>query len=278
MPSARSTVRMVSSLAKTAGWLAAVTAHQRLVADDEQYELFQRYMQRWSRVIIATAGAEVLLTPESVVPARHGARIIVANHRSPLDILILLGIFGGHALSRKDLAGWPIIGVAARRAGTIFVDRDSAQSGASAIREIRSRLKEGKSVLVFPEGGTFRGDEVRPFEAGIFTAMSGRRLRARHGVGRRVVRRARAARRTEARHARGRAHRLTPNGEQAHRPAARRAASGRAAARESCARLLAAHVSGCRGLSRSASHATHTIPPKLQAPFVQGVTFAFPPL
>jgi 1-acyl-sn-glycerol-3-phosphate acyltransferase len=173
MPSARSTVRMVSSLAKTAGWLAAVTAHQRLVADDEQYELFQRYMQRWSRVIIATAGAEVLLTPESVVPARHGARIIVANHRSPLDILILLGIFGGHALSRKDLAGWPIIGVAARRAGTIFVDRDSAQSGASAIREIRSRLKEGKSVLVFPEGGTFRGDEVRPFKAGIFTAMSG---------------------------------------------------------------------------------------------------------
>lgn len=173
MPSARSTVRLASSLAKTAGWVGAVSLHQRFVAPDEQYELFQRYMKRWSRSIVRTAGGQVVLTPESALPPHRGPRIVVANHRSPFDILALLGIFGGHALSRKDLATWPIIGLAAQRAGTIFVDREDAHSGASAIREIRARLKQGQSILVFPEGGTFRGDEVRPFKGGVFTALSG---------------------------------------------------------------------------------------------------------
>jgi 1-acyl-sn-glycerol-3-phosphate acyltransferase len=173
MPSARSTVRLAASLAKTAGWVSAVALHQRLLPEHEHYALFQRYMKGWSRSVIHAAGGRVELTPESVVPPQHGPRIIIANHRSPFDILTLLGIFGGHALSRKDLAGWPIIGLAAQRAGTIFVDRDSAHSGASAIREIRSRLKLGQSILVFPEGGTFRGDEVRPFKGGVFTALNG---------------------------------------------------------------------------------------------------------
>jgi 1-acyl-sn-glycerol-3-phosphate acyltransferase len=63
--------------------------------------------------------------------------------------------------------------VAARRAGTIFVDRQDAKSGASAIREIRKRLQNNASVLLVPEGGTFRGDEVRPFKAGAFSALRG---------------------------------------------------------------------------------------------------------
>jgi 1-acyl-sn-glycerol-3-phosphate acyltransferase len=63
--------------------------------------------------------------------------------------------------------------MAARRAGTIFVDRDHAGSGASAIRAIRRRLQDGASILVFPEGGTFSGDQVRPFRAGAFAALRG---------------------------------------------------------------------------------------------------------
>jgi len=99
--------------------------------------------------------------------------LIVSNHRSPFDIGVLLGIFGGHALSRSDLEEWPVLGMAARRAGTIFVDRKSAGSGASAIRAIRQRLRNGASILVFPEGSTFEGDEVQPFKPGAFTALRG---------------------------------------------------------------------------------------------------------
>jgi 1-acyl-sn-glycerol-3-phosphate acyltransferase len=135
--------------------------------------VFQSYMKRWARSLVRATGGHVSLADGSVVPEHVGPRLVVANHRSPFDIGILLSIFGGHALSRGDLARWPVLGIAAQRAGTIFVDRDKAESGASAIRAIRKRLVAGASILVFPEGSTFAGDQVRPFKPGAFTALRG---------------------------------------------------------------------------------------------------------
>jgi 1-acyl-sn-glycerol-3-phosphate acyltransferase len=97
-------------------------------------------------------------------------RLVVANHRSTADILALLGAFGGAMVSRADVAGWPLIGAAARAVGTVFVDRANAFSGAMAVRAIRARLARGGTVIVFPEGGTSSGDEVRPFRPGAFIA------------------------------------------------------------------------------------------------------------
>jgi 1-acyl-sn-glycerol-3-phosphate acyltransferase len=71
------------------------------------------------------------------------------------------------------LKDWPILGAAAKSADTIFVDRDNPRSGMMAIREIRRRLERGRTVIAFPEGSTFRGDEVQPFREGIFAAMRG---------------------------------------------------------------------------------------------------------
>jgi 1-acyl-sn-glycerol-3-phosphate acyltransferase len=80
---------------------------------------------------------------------------------------------GGSVLARADLAAWPVLGRAAREGGTIFVDRADAWSGARAIREIRDRLAGGLTVTVFPEGTTHRGDEVREFQGGAFSALRG---------------------------------------------------------------------------------------------------------
>jgi 1-acyl-sn-glycerol-3-phosphate acyltransferase len=52
----------------------------------------------------------------------------------------------------------------------VFVDRDNAVSGASAVRTIRSLLRDKGTVVLFPEGTTFPDDEVRPFFAGAFVA------------------------------------------------------------------------------------------------------------
>jgi 1-acyl-sn-glycerol-3-phosphate acyltransferase len=103
-------------------------------------------------------------------PSSKG-RLIVANHRSAIDIAVLLRIFGGRMVSRADLSKWPLVGAAAKSAGTIFVDRSRTTSGAGAIREIRRHLEEGQTVILFPEGTTFEGDEVRPFHAGAFVAV-----------------------------------------------------------------------------------------------------------
>jgi len=170
---ARSSSRLAGLGVITAGWVGLAAVHQSMVPEDERERVFQRYLPHWARSLVRSCGGDVTLTPDSVVPRHTRARLIVSNHRSPFDIGVLLGIFGGHALSRADLEGWPVLGMAARRAGTIFVDRQNAGSGASAIRAIRQRLKGGSSILIFPEGSTFPGDEVQPFKPGAFSALRG---------------------------------------------------------------------------------------------------------
>ncbi|WP_437906887.1 lysophospholipid acyltransferase family protein [Sorangium sp. So ce327] len=106
-------------------------------------------------------------------PGRDAAglgRLFVMNHRSALDIMITLAFFEATVVSRADLAGWPVIGMAARRVGTLFVDRSSKRSGSAVVQAMSSALKGGRGVMVYPEGTTFSGDEVRPFRAGGFTA------------------------------------------------------------------------------------------------------------
>ena len=65
---------------------------------------------------------------------------------------MLLRAFGGHMVSRADLARWPLVGPAARAVGTVFVDRSDAVSGAAAVRAIRTRLAQGSTVIVVPGG------------------------------------------------------------------------------------------------------------------------------
>ena len=130
------------------------------------------WVRLWAHGLHVLAGLDVRSGGCASVPAT-GARLVVANHRSPLDVTLLLSRFGGCCLSRADLGEWPVVGRAARRAGTIFVDRDDRRSGAAAIRQIRTRLRAGRTVILFPEGTTSRGDRVRSFQAGALAAARG---------------------------------------------------------------------------------------------------------
>jgi 1-acyl-sn-glycerol-3-phosphate acyltransferase len=154
----------------TASMLAVYAVRDAITAEAERAPVRDRWTRRWSRALLGLFSIEVArigASPDG--PAGRG-RLIVANHRSTIDVGILLSTFGGHMVSRADLSGWPLVGAAARKTGTIFVERGDASSGASAIREIRQALRAGETVCIFPEGTTFEGDEVRPFHPGAFVA------------------------------------------------------------------------------------------------------------
>ena len=103
---------------------------------------------------------------------RGRGRVVVANHRSIIDIGVMLSLFGGAVLSRAELAQWPILGKAAKSAGTIFVERGDKKSGAMAIHAMVDRLDLHDTICLFPEGTTFVDDEVRPFKHGAFVAAN----------------------------------------------------------------------------------------------------------
>jgi lyso-ornithine lipid O-acyltransferase len=154
--------------ALTGAMLPGFIVHEALSSTPERDHVRERWVSVWSSVLLKIFGVTVL--SDGVNPPRAAGRLVVSNHRSTADILILLRAFGGHMVSRADLARWPLVGPAARAVGTVFVQRGDAMSGATTVRVIRSLLKGGATIIVFPEGTTFAEDEVRPFHTGAFVA------------------------------------------------------------------------------------------------------------
>jgi lyso-ornithine lipid O-acyltransferase len=152
----------------TATMLPAFLAREAVAAPTHRDAIRQRWVGAWCSAVLGMFGVEVLRSGPAPEPGR--GHLVVANHRSTADVLALLRAFGGLMVSRADLARWPLLGFGARAVGTLFVDRADAHSGAAVVRAIRSRLVEGSTVIVFPEGTTFAGDEVRSFHAGAFAA------------------------------------------------------------------------------------------------------------
>ncbi len=153
--------------------LPGLLAHQRVTADDQRDAVRRRWVGIWADALLRIFGVTAIVRSGALAAeGSERGRLVVANHRSTADVLLLLRTFGGRMVSRADLSGWPLLGAAARAAGTLFVNRANAASGATAVRSIRSRLVAGDTVIVFPEGTTFPDDEVRPFHAGAFVAAA----------------------------------------------------------------------------------------------------------
>jgi 1-acyl-sn-glycerol-3-phosphate acyltransferase len=123
-------------------------------------------LQRWSRHACRLLRLDVHL---------HGAPspepcIYVSNHRSYLDIPLLAAVLRARFLSRADLAHWPLVGPAARAAGTVFVNRADVYARVRAARALARRVKT-QSLVVFAEGTTHGAPLPEPFHAGIFRLL-----------------------------------------------------------------------------------------------------------
>ena len=98
----------------------------------------------------------------------RGLFLLVSNHRSYMDIPVLMSAVPALFLAKQEIQSWPLIGKTAEIAKTIFVDRDSRSSRKRALAEIRRTLVAGTPVALFPEGTTTRGPSTLPFRPGSF--------------------------------------------------------------------------------------------------------------
>ncbi len=117
----------------------------------------------WHRQVCRALGVEVAVhgTPQPGV-------LYVCNHISWLDIPVLGGQLAGvRFLSKREVRAWPLIGWLAHRAGTLFVERGKSEGSIELITEA---LRAGHSVLIFPEGTTTNGLDVRRFHPRLLQA------------------------------------------------------------------------------------------------------------
>ncbi len=99
--------------------------------------------------------------------------LLVCNHLSYLDILVIGATVPSRFVSKSEVRNWPVFGLFARLAGTIFVDRQSRRDTSRAGSEIKARLCEEGLIVLFPEGTSSAGENVLPFKPALFGAVAG---------------------------------------------------------------------------------------------------------
>lgn len=91
--------------------------------------------------------------------------LLVSNHLSYLDILVIGAITPAVFVSKSEVRGWPIIGWLTALAGTVYIVRERRTHVGAVNQEIESALADGILVVVFPEGTSTNGDVVLPFRS-----------------------------------------------------------------------------------------------------------------
>ncbi len=117
-----------------------------------------RWLQGSAKGVLTSLGIHYTVEGE---PATHG--LVVSNHLSYLDILIISAAMPCFFVAKVEIGKWPFFGWTARMGGTIFLDRGSRSSAMSVAEQMVERLKLPIPVLLFPEGTSTDGSEVLPF-------------------------------------------------------------------------------------------------------------------
>ncbi len=123
--------------------------------------------QKWAQNSLAEFGYTFI--EKGPRPVLKSGLILVGNHISFLDIMVLMSVSPQITfVAKKEVKRWPVIGIAAARVGTIFVDRSPSADRKMVRSEMAKQIQtQGAFVTVFPSGTTSL-IETKPWKKGIF--------------------------------------------------------------------------------------------------------------
>lgn len=101
---------------------------------------------------------------------RTGPSLVVANHTSWLDVVVLAAGAPMVPVAKSEVAEWPVVGAVARRCGAVFLRRRVLRDLPAAVEKMAVLLRQGHRVQVFPEATTRCGRAVGEFHRAGFQA------------------------------------------------------------------------------------------------------------
>jgi 1-acyl-sn-glycerol-3-phosphate acyltransferase len=124
----------------------------------------------FSRLILMVLNIRIHIKHRDRKQTAQGALLIVANHVSYIDVLIIAALAPSVFVTSVELGSTLFLGMLARLGGSMFVERRRPSGLKKEITTISNVLGEGFSVSLFPEGTTSNGEQVQLFKIPLFDA------------------------------------------------------------------------------------------------------------
>lgn len=128
-----------------------------------------RLPRYWHRIAVWLIGVRV--TTRGVAEGRRPL-LIVANHSSWLDILVLASVADVTYVAKAEVRDWPVFGVLARLQRSVFIVREQKRKTQDQANEIADRMNAGEIVVLFPEGTTSDGNRLWMTKSSLFGAAT----------------------------------------------------------------------------------------------------------
>lgn len=122
----------------------------------------------WARATLAIMGIRVRQEGNSPT----APFLLVSNHLSYLDILVLWSRVDAYFLAKSELGSWFLLGPLIRAAGTLFINRNRRAGVVPAIASVKEKLALGNGVIFFPEGTSSSGGGLLPFKSSLFAVAA----------------------------------------------------------------------------------------------------------
>ena len=160
MSAVRAAARLAGALAHAVrGWCTITFVFPGLSAAEREARVTD-----WARGMLDVLGIGLQVRGE---PAPHGPALLVANHISWLDILVLHSARYCRFVSKSEVRHWPLIGAMATGAGTLYIERASRRDALRVVHHMAQGLRDGGVLAVFPEGTTSDGVDLLPFHGNL---------------------------------------------------------------------------------------------------------------
>jgi 1-acyl-sn-glycerol-3-phosphate acyltransferase len=131
------------------------------------HEQRSQHVAAWSKRFLELLGVAVHVQGQ---PIQKGPLMVVINHVSWLDILVMLTAQPVCFVSKSEVKHWPLIGWLATNAGTLYIERANRRDALRVVHQVADGLRAGQLIAVFPEGTTSDGKQLLPFHANLLQA------------------------------------------------------------------------------------------------------------
>jgi len=124
-------------------------------------------VQRWSIGVLECFG--IVVQVKGAFNFR-GPLLIVSNHISWLDVLVLHSIGYCRFVAKSEISKWPVFGFLSTKTGMFFIEREKPRDAIKVVHKMTDALIAGDVLAIFPEGTTSDGQRLLPFHANLIQA------------------------------------------------------------------------------------------------------------